>query len=93
MLVKRKLGHVTPAVVDSVEERCLQWIGGERKLTLIPTLIPNTNREKDQPLEPARSLPMLLRPIHTSCGINGVLNACVSVGSSCGIFPTISTNP
>ena len=28
-------GYVTLAVVDSINERCLQWIGRERKLTLI----------------------------------------------------------
>ena len=33
------LGDVTLAVVDSIKERCLQWIGRERKLTLILTLI------------------------------------------------------
>ena len=32
-------GDVTLAVVDSIKERCLQWIGRERKLTLILTLI------------------------------------------------------
>ena len=28
-------GDVTLDVVDSIKERCLQWIGRERKLTLI----------------------------------------------------------
>ena len=28
------LGYVTLDVVDSIKERCLQWIGRERKLTL-----------------------------------------------------------
>ena len=32
-------GDVTLDVVDSIKERCLQWIGRERKLTLILTLI------------------------------------------------------
>ena len=43
------LGDVTQDVVDSIKERCLQWIGRERKLililTLILTLILNTNPE------------------------------------------------
>ena len=34
-----EIGDVTLAVVDSIKERCLQWIGRERKLTLILTLI------------------------------------------------------
>ena len=42
-----KFGDVPLAVVDSIKERCLQWIGRERKLilTLILTLmlILNTN--------------------------------------------------
>ena len=42
-------------VVDSIKERCLQWIGRERKLTLILntnptlTLILNTNPKIDWP--------------------------------------------
>ena len=41
-LIKSSLsigGYVTLAVFDSVKERCLRWIGRERKLTLILTLI------------------------------------------------------
>ena len=35
------LGDVALDVVESIKERCLQWIGRERKLIL--TLILNTN--------------------------------------------------
>ena len=37
------LGDVALDVVESIKERCLQWIGRERKLTLTLTLILNTN--------------------------------------------------
>ena len=35
--------YVTLAVVDSIKERCLQWIGWEGKLTLNLILNPNPN--------------------------------------------------
>ena len=35
-----KWGDVTLDVVDSIKERCLQWIGRERKLTLILNTTP-----------------------------------------------------
>ena len=35
----RSTGYVTLAVVDSIKERCLQWIGRGKKLALIITLI------------------------------------------------------
>ena len=34
-------GDVTLDVVDSIKERCLQWIGRQRKLTLILNTNPN----------------------------------------------------
>ena len=37
--VYAEMGDVTLDVVDSIMERCLQWIGRERELTLILTLI------------------------------------------------------
>ena len=37
--IRSFVGDVTLTVVDSIKERCLQWIGRERKLTLVLTLI------------------------------------------------------
>ena len=58
-LIKSQIsGYVTLDVVKSIKERCLQWIGRERKLTLILntnptlTLILNTNSKIDPPVEP-----------------------------------------
>ena len=42
-LTRYNIGDVTLDVVDSIKERCLQWIGRERKLTLILILTLNTN--------------------------------------------------